>query len=63
MLYPRDRYCVIYRVYGLPEVERTFPTEESMEGYCNIYLDYPDMDYVEFYRDNVEYTPNFWKEW
>jgi hypothetical protein len=34
-----------------------------MEDYCNIYLDYPDLDYVEFFKYDVEYTPDFWKEW
>ena len=63
MIYPRDPYCIVYRVNGHPEIERTFPTENDREDYCNIWLDYPDIDYVEFYRYDVEYTPNFWKEW
>lgn len=63
MMYPRDPYCVVYRVHGHTEVERTFPTEGDMEDYCNIYLDYPDLDYVEFFKYDVEYTPDFWKEW
>lgn len=63
MMYPRNPYCIVYRVYGHAEVERTFQTEEDMEDYCNIYLDYPDLDYVDFFKYDVEYTPNFWKEW
>lgn len=63
MIYPHNRYCIVYRVHGCAEVERSFPTETSMENYCIIWLDYPDMDYVQFYCDDVEYTPDFWKEW
>lgn len=63
MIYPRNRYCVVYRVHGRAEVECSFPTEISMENYCIIWLDYPDMDYVAFFCNNVEYTPDFWKEW
>ena len=63
MIYPHNRYCIIYRVHGRAEVEHSFSTETSMENYCIIWLDYPDMDYVQFYRDDVEYTPDFWKEW
>ena len=63
MITPRNAYSVVYRVTGRPEVEADFPTEHAMEEYCIIYLDYPDLDYVNFFRYNVEYTPDFWKEW
>lgn len=61
MIYPRDSYGIVYRVNGHPETEETFETEHDMENYCNIWLDYPDIDYVYFFRYDVEYTPEFWE--
>ena len=53
-------YCVVYRVYHLPEVEAAFQTERELENYCRIWLDYPDIDYVYFFHYDMEYTPEWW---
>lgn len=62
MIFQPKPYCVVYRVNGFPETEESFLTEHDMEDYCNIWLDYPDLDYVEFYYYNDGYVPKFWEE-
>lgn len=52
-------YAIVYRVTGRPEVEEQFDSEKEMRHYCNIWLDYPDMDYVNYFAYDIEYTPDW----
>lgn len=53
-------YTIVYRVYGLPEIERSFEREIDMENYVIIWLD-SNIDYVNYFYFDVEYTPH-WAE-
>lgn len=52
-------YAVVYRVNGRPEVEETFDTEKDMHDYYNIWIDYPDIDYLDFFEYDKQYTPSW----
>ena len=53
-------YTIVYRAYGFPEVELSFDREIDMENYVIIWLD-DDVDYVNYFYYDVEYTPH-WAE-
>ena len=57
---PIKPYTIVYRVHGLPEVERSFMREIEMENYATIWLD-DDIDYVNYFYYDVEYTPEWAK--
>ncbi len=52
-------YAVVYHVTGHHEVEELFDSEKDMRDYCAIWLDYPDIDYVNYFAYDKEYTPDW----
>jgi hypothetical protein len=53
-------YCIVYRRTGHPEVEEYFDREIDMENHVIIWLD-GDVDYVNYFYFDVEYTPSWAK--
>jgi hypothetical protein len=49
-------YSIVYRLYGLPEINLDFPTETALWNYVNTWIT-ADVDYIAYFHNGIEYDP------